>query len=204
MGQVKPAKVQYGRITAESPAWIREVRNLYGEPLHSSPPKHDPSHDTRPSPRDVIQAQHITPKWVIAAIDKDARTPTQDDIRTAHEKNWTSKMNLIFFGGVIRTTSVSAFNAFLPYVWAHLARYTDLYECRNFAALFKTICVMHGINAVIRTLDTDGHHSYIEIILWNDAKGVYESFVIEPQVNQYVPKPYPQHGYTGIGEGEVQ
>lgn len=196
----------YGPIIPNrSPAWISAVRNIHGDPLHSSPPPtHDDRHDARPSPREVIQQAHVTPKWVLDAIDKGSQIITPDAVREAHGKIWTSEMKLIFFGGPIRTTTVSAFKSFLPYIWAHMARYTDLYECRNFAALFKSICVMHGINAVIRTLDTNGHHSYIEIVLLDDKTLEALAFVIEPQVNEFVPKPYPQHGYTGIGEGEVQ
>lgn len=194
----------YSPIDAHSPEWIAEVRNLHGNRLHSSPPEHDTSPDTRKSPREVIQEAHPIPASVLQAFDAGIQKITQDDVRESVAKHWLHKMRLIFFGGVIKTTTVSAFFKLLPFIWAMTAQYTELNECRNFAAQFKTICIWLGINAVIRTLDEEGHHSYIGIVLIDDDTGDKVTFAIEPQVNRVVEKPYPKHGYTGIGWGETQ
>ena len=194
----------YGKITAASPPWIRIPRNWHGDPLHSSPPEHDSRADKRPSPREVIQLAHAIPAEVLNAVDADRVEVTPQQYGQAHANSWAGRMRLVFYGGKMYTTSTEAFDKLRPHLWAATARYTELYECRNFSDLDKTILVMLGVNAVGKTLDDLGHHSYNEEVAWDKSSQEFVARLFEPQANVYVDHAYPQHGYTGHGQVNVQ
>ena len=177
-------------------------------PIHGDdPPKHDPSHDSRPLARD-IEWSPAHGRYPVLPIVRAAKKfyPTHDDLTKAHNASWLRQARPVLANGQGTTISKAAFLEVLPHIPFAQARYvaaatadTPKWECLDYADAAKAWTLAVGIYPSGQVYDFAGGHSYSNVLVFNEAANAYEIVVYEPQANVVVPRAFPAHHYTGQG-----
>ena len=159
----------------------------------------DPQTDARPLPDDFFKKMVHVPDAALDSLKSQIVAVTADQVRKAHELGLLKHMQLLMEDTKFLTTTDAAFEAVLPYVGTNQMRYVaSRWVCRTYANLFTVVCAgLLDIDAVGRTLDFAGHHSYNAVWLMQD--GVLTEFAIEPQTDQLIRTLDSARHYTGEG-----
>ena len=190
-------------VTRRIGAEITADHPLYGD----SPPRHDPSHDSRALARDVLRYGIVDSS--ARAVIESARKyyPTVRDLLTAHRASWIGTAVAKPLNDAGTTIGRDAFLELLrespTAKMRYVANATDdvpKWECLDYADCFKAWAIAVGIYPIGYVLDYKGGHSYNTALVYHEDDGQYEVIVIEPQGNVVVPKAYPARHYTGTGE----
>ena len=171
--------------------WNHAPQQLLDGPgrLDPTPGKIDPSelfNDTVPKEYEVAVLKSLA-KYPVGAVKKAWGKSQWDGVQLVPEDVKFYVMGREEF-----------FNA-LPYVPIAKAMYNpDFFVCRSFASAFVAfVASTFRSDAVGKCLDWQGEHSYDFVVLHDDGQLSVEC--IEPQLNNEVPHPEPEHHYTGSG-----
>ena len=178
-------------------------------PLYADdPPKHDPSHDSRPLARDIPWSPSEVEGGVLGTV-RGAKKyyPTRQNLLTAHEESWLRSAKPVLANSAGTTISKAAFLEILPHIPFARARYVatatgDIpkFECLDYSQAFKAFMVALGVYPTGQVYDFNGEHSYSNLLVFDEEASKYVILVIEPQGNIIVPRAFPGRHYTGTGE----